>query len=142
MKNITISKEEYDRLIERDNWLNCLEAAGVDNWSGYDYAKEILNGSEDDYDSDSDAEDQEYLNEMREIEAKKKEEERIAEEKRIQREKYPMRRMDIIERVKKNLSKHGGFSKMDMIKEYVHIVESEKLESEEWITYWKTELSL
>jgi hypothetical protein len=23
-------------------WLNCLEAAGVDNWVGFDFAKEIM----------------------------------------------------------------------------------------------------
>ena len=37
---ITIKKAEYDRLIERDAWLNYLEAAGVDNWEGYDFACE------------------------------------------------------------------------------------------------------
>lgn len=30
--------------IEEDlNWLECLENAGVDNWSGYDYAQELFN---------------------------------------------------------------------------------------------------
>lgn len=40
MKNetITISKNEYDRLVKRDDWLECLEAAGVDNWQGIEYA--------------------------------------------------------------------------------------------------------
>lgn len=32
---ITISKEEYLKLIKRDFWLSCLEAGGVDNWSWY-----------------------------------------------------------------------------------------------------------
>lgn len=31
----------FDSLIEDSNWLNCLEAAGVDNWSGIDEAYNI-----------------------------------------------------------------------------------------------------
>lgn len=41
-------KEEIEKLkktiksMEKDvRWLGCLEAAGVDNWSGYDFAHEI-----------------------------------------------------------------------------------------------------
>lgn len=34
---------EYMELLEESEWLMCLEQAGVDNWSGYDYAKELLN---------------------------------------------------------------------------------------------------
>lgn len=30
-----IPKSEYARLLERDEWLSFLEAAGVDNWEGY-----------------------------------------------------------------------------------------------------------
>lgn len=41
-KTITITQEEYDNLVERSRWLECLESAGVDNWSGYDYARELL----------------------------------------------------------------------------------------------------
>ena len=37
---ITISKEEYEKLKERDRFLERLEAAGVDNWEGYGYAFE------------------------------------------------------------------------------------------------------
>ena len=40
-EKITITKEEYDKLNERDYWLTCLEAAGVDNWNGYDEAIDI-----------------------------------------------------------------------------------------------------
>jgi hypothetical protein len=29
---------------ELEDWRNALEAAGVDNWDGYEYAKEILRG--------------------------------------------------------------------------------------------------
>lgn len=39
---ITISKKEYDQLIERSETLAALEAAGVDNWEGYDYAMEFI----------------------------------------------------------------------------------------------------
>lgn len=38
---ITITKAEYDRLRESETWLDCLEAAGVDNWEGIDAAREI-----------------------------------------------------------------------------------------------------
>ena len=33
--------EVNDKLKERDNWLKCLEAAGVDNWEGYDIAQDM-----------------------------------------------------------------------------------------------------
>jgi hypothetical protein len=38
---ITITKKEYDELIKRDNWLLCLENAGVDNWEGFCFAKDL-----------------------------------------------------------------------------------------------------
>jgi hypothetical protein len=41
MENITITLEEYNRLLRRDAWLDSLEAAGVDNWEGISYAHEI-----------------------------------------------------------------------------------------------------
>jgi hypothetical protein len=34
-----------EKLQERDNWLNCLEAAGVDNWDGYDIAQDMRDES-------------------------------------------------------------------------------------------------
>lgn len=34
--------DELNGLYERDRFLYALEAAGVDNWSGYGYAYEIL----------------------------------------------------------------------------------------------------
>ena len=37
---VTMSYEEYDELVEDQRFLLCLEGAGVDNWSGYDYAVE------------------------------------------------------------------------------------------------------
>ena len=32
---VTISKEEYDKLVDRDFKLSCLESGGVDNWEWY-----------------------------------------------------------------------------------------------------------
>lgn len=40
---ITIPKSEYDELQHDSNFLNCLRAAGVDNWDGYDFAREEFN---------------------------------------------------------------------------------------------------
>lgn len=37
-ETVTISRAEYERLQERDDWLSWLEAAGVDNWDGMDEA--------------------------------------------------------------------------------------------------------
>lgn len=36
-------KKEIARLEKLEDRLDALEAAGVDNWSGYDYAMELLN---------------------------------------------------------------------------------------------------
>jgi hypothetical protein len=33
-----LSENEYEYLVERDEFLGALQAAGVDNWEGYDYA--------------------------------------------------------------------------------------------------------
>jgi hypothetical protein len=33
----------YHRLLADSDWLRCLQFAGVDNWEGYDYAKDLLN---------------------------------------------------------------------------------------------------
>lgn len=45
-KTVTITEEEYQSLLDDSLWLNCLENAGVDNWSGYDYARELFNEEE------------------------------------------------------------------------------------------------
>lgn len=45
---VTITKDEYDSLCEDRDWVQALEDAGVDNWSGIDYAQELLRGYEDD----------------------------------------------------------------------------------------------
>ena len=45
-ETVTIPLWEYQQLKERDDWLSCLEAAGVDNWKGMEYAIEIANGDD------------------------------------------------------------------------------------------------
>ena len=35
---ITITKKQYDQLIEDQQFLQALEGAGVDNWEGYEFA--------------------------------------------------------------------------------------------------------
>jgi len=42
-ETITITKKEYNSLLEDSEWLQALEGAGVDNWDGFDYAKELFN---------------------------------------------------------------------------------------------------
>ncbi|EOO11307.1 hypothetical protein [Bacillus cereus] len=41
VKTATISKGEYEGLLESQHFLNCLEAMGVDNWEGYGDACEM-----------------------------------------------------------------------------------------------------
>lgn len=41
-KMITITEEEYDELIEDQQFLRALEGAGVDNWDGYEMAQEMV----------------------------------------------------------------------------------------------------
>lgn len=43
---IQMTEAEYRKLVEARDKLQALEAAGVDNWEGYDYAMEILNDEE------------------------------------------------------------------------------------------------
>ena len=47
-ETITITKSEYESLLEDRKRLRSLEAAGVDNWSGYDYARELYEEDDDD----------------------------------------------------------------------------------------------
>ena len=42
MEQVTISKEEYEKMQDKLHWLSCIEAAGVDNWDGYDEAREMF----------------------------------------------------------------------------------------------------
>ena len=55
-KTVTIPESEYRNLLRRDSWLGYLEAAGVDNWQGYDYAGELkrdaVEAGEDSYDDE------------------------------------------------------------------------------------------
>jgi hypothetical protein len=39
---VTISQSEYDELLEDSGFLSALEAAGVDNWDGYDEVRELF----------------------------------------------------------------------------------------------------
>jgi hypothetical protein len=43
MDEITLSKDEYERMLSEIDFLECLRACGVDNWNGYDYAVEMFN---------------------------------------------------------------------------------------------------
>ena len=47
-ETVTISKEEYDDLLDSQLMLSCLESAGVDNWDGYDYAIDEYREAKDD----------------------------------------------------------------------------------------------
>jgi hypothetical protein len=38
---VTLTKQEYDNLMDEINFLNCLRQAGVDNWEGYSDACEM-----------------------------------------------------------------------------------------------------
>jgi len=39
----TLTHQEYQEVRDRLHWLSCLESAGVDGWSGIDYAIEMYN---------------------------------------------------------------------------------------------------
>jgi hypothetical protein len=47
-ETVTIPKAKYNDLVRSSNRLAALEAAGVDNWGGYDHAMQVLHGDEDD----------------------------------------------------------------------------------------------
>ena len=47
-ETVTISKEEYDSLVEDSLFLECLQGAGVDNWEGYDAAIEMMDAQKSD----------------------------------------------------------------------------------------------
>jgi hypothetical protein len=46
METVTISKKEYDNLKENSDFLECLEACGVDNWGGYSDAQDMMYGED------------------------------------------------------------------------------------------------
>lgn len=37
-----ITDKEYEEMLKDLVFLSCLEVCGVDNWEGYDYAKEMM----------------------------------------------------------------------------------------------------
>jgi len=41
-EKVTISKKRYEQLLKAEAWLNCLEQAGIDNWSGIEVAHDIM----------------------------------------------------------------------------------------------------
>lgn len=45
---VTISRARFEELLEAEDWLGWLEAAGVDNSEAYDYARELRNESRED----------------------------------------------------------------------------------------------
>lgn len=49
---VTITKKQYESLLQDRKWRTCVEAAGVDNWQGYDLAMTYLYGSEDEDESE------------------------------------------------------------------------------------------
>jgi hypothetical protein len=47
LTEVTIPARRFKELTDAEATLNALEAAGVDNWEGYDHAMDILNETED-----------------------------------------------------------------------------------------------
>ena len=41
-KTVTITEKRYYELLEDSRFLDALRATGVDNWSGYEYAQEMI----------------------------------------------------------------------------------------------------
>lgn len=41
-ETVTITREEYEQLLEDQRFLDALRGAGVDNWDGYDFACEDM----------------------------------------------------------------------------------------------------
>lgn len=44
--NVSISKSRYEVLLAAERFISALNAAGVDNWEGYDYACKIYEEGE------------------------------------------------------------------------------------------------
>lgn len=44
VETVIIPAYEHEDLLEDQRLLSALQAAGVDNWGGYDYAMEIFHG--------------------------------------------------------------------------------------------------
>ncbi len=45
---VVIPKARYEELLDSEKWELAVRGAGVDNWSGYDYAMEMYREDEDD----------------------------------------------------------------------------------------------
>jgi len=43
VKTRVITEDRLNELLRKEEWLNCLVAAGVDNWVGYESAQEMYN---------------------------------------------------------------------------------------------------
>lgn len=43
---VLVEKERYEELLEAEKFLDALNAAGVDNWEGYEMAFDYLDGKE------------------------------------------------------------------------------------------------
>ena len=41
METVTMSKKDYEAMLDKLEFLECLIACGVDNWQGYDDAQEM-----------------------------------------------------------------------------------------------------
>jgi len=46
---VTITKKEYDNMKKEIRFLEALRTVGVDNWEGYDLAKDLLIENEERY---------------------------------------------------------------------------------------------
>lgn len=54
---VEISAQRYAELIDDEEFLNALRAAGVDNWEGYNYAIDYLREEHDGVDGEEDEDD-------------------------------------------------------------------------------------
>ncbi len=41
---VFIERKEFEEIHEKIRWLECLESAGIDNWSGFEIAQELFSG--------------------------------------------------------------------------------------------------
>jgi hypothetical protein len=46
MDTVTITKKEYDNLLEDSRWMRAYEEAGISGWEGYDFAMFLLKTQE------------------------------------------------------------------------------------------------
>lgn len=45
--SVTIKASHYDQLLEREEFLRCLESLGVEDWGGYEEAVELYHEGRD-----------------------------------------------------------------------------------------------